>query len=118
MAGFAGARIDEGEEHVAQIFALKPSRISEALRLAVLQAENDPRPVLGAQEADRAIEHVREAAAWRRSAEGRISDLEARLQTEAGRADRAERRARVAEERLDQVLAVIASELGPSSVRN
>jgi hypothetical protein len=93
-------------------------------------------------EAFRAIERVREIADHLRAADQRISDLEAGLQATreraqrelrvaaehaekaqaqlaaaAARADAAERRAREAEERLNEILAVIDEELSAGRAR-
>ena len=67
---------DQGETYAAPLVSLRPSRIGEALRLAVVEAESDAQRLIGGEETLSAIEHIREAADWRRSAEARISDLE------------------------------------------
>jgi hypothetical protein len=96
----------------------------------------------GADQIADAIEQIREAAAIRHSSESRIRELEmalaaareqarrdlelaeervdeaeARSSAEAERAASAERRLQVAEDRLDQVMAVIESELMPRTAR-
>ena len=90
-----------------------------------------------------AIAHIRDASAFRRSAEKRIDDLEAeldavrasavrdihsaedraeqaesRLAVEIERATSAERRLKLAEDRLEQVMAVIETELNPRAKRD
>jgi hypothetical protein len=133
---------DESEAYAAPIVSLRPSRIEEALRLAVVGAEEDARRLVGREETLSAIEQIRQAADWRRSAEERISELEAafaalresarrettasqgraehaeaRLLAETERATSAERRLRVAEDRLHDVMSVIESELKPAARR-
>ena len=134
---------DQGEAYGAPIARLRPSRAFEALKFAVVQAENETRS--GTQLEDEtlsAIERIREAADARRSAEERISDLgatldalsastrrdlkaatdraehaETRLLAETERATSAERRLRVAEDQFAQIMAVIESELKPRAER-
>jgi hypothetical protein len=133
---------DESETYDAPVTSLKPSRIGEALRLAVVEAKDEARRLAGREEALSAIEQVRQAAAWRAAAEERISELEAafaalresarrqttesqgraehaeaRLLAETERASSAERRLRVAEDRLHDVMNVIESELKPHAGR-
>ena len=133
---------DESEAYAAPVVSLRPSRIGEALRLAVIGAEEGARRLTGHEETLSAIEQIREAADWRRSAEERISELEAtldalrastrrdlkaatdhaehaetRLLAENERATSAERRLRVAEDRLHDVMSVIESELQPAARR-
>jgi hypothetical protein len=135
---------DEPEAYAAPIARLRPSRALEALKLAVVQAENETRSDTHLEdETLRAIEQIREAADARRSAEERISELEAtldalrastrrdlkvatdraehaetRLLAETERATSAERRLRVAEDRLHEVMSVIESELKPRAARS
>jgi hypothetical protein len=138
MARLAEVMLDEGREHVGSL-GIGPSRIGEALRLAIAQAENDAGNATERDdEISRAMEHIRKASAFRQSAESRVRDLEAALEAarddahrdlnaanhragqaearaaaEAERADSAERRLHIVEDWLDQVMAVIESELMP-----
>jgi hypothetical protein len=142
MARLATLMTDPGGEH-ATPFVLEPSRIGEALRLALVEADND---VGSAQDRDDeisgAIEQIRQASAFRQYSEARIRDLEsaleaarddarrdlktanhraeqaaARAAAEAERAALAERRLRIMEDRLDQVMSVIESELKPRTAQ-
>ena len=143
MARLAEAMVDTGEERVVPLFDLKPSRIGEALRLALVQAENDTsRSTDRGKEISEAIEQIRDAAALQQSRERRIRELEAALEAtqedarrdlrsakdraeqaearasaQAERAASAERRLQSAEDRLDQVMTVIESELMPRTER-
>jgi predicted nucleic acid-binding Zn-ribbon protein len=138
------AMTEGSEEYVPPRLDLKPGRAFEALRLAIVQAETEVRR--GGDRSDdtsKAIEHVREAAAFRDSAERRVRDLEAALEAvregarrdlkaaldraeqaeallaaEAKRTASAERRLQIAEDRLDQVMSVIESELTPRTARS
>jgi hypothetical protein len=134
--------IDESEVYAPPIASFRPSRIGEALRLAVVGAEEEARRLVGREETLSAIEQIRQAAAWRAAAEERISELEAafaalresarretaesqgraeyaeaRLLAETERATSAERRLRAAEDRLHDVMSVIESELKPAAMR-
>jgi|tagenome__1003787_1003787.scaffolds.fasta_scaffold19771883_1 hypothetical protein len=135
---------DEGEAYPAPIARLRPSCAFEALKLAVVQAEHETRSATSlGDETLRAIENIREAADALRSAEERISELEAtldalrastrrdlkaandraehaetRLLAETERASSAERRVRVAEAQFAQIMAVIESELKPCAERD
>jgi predicted S18 family serine protease len=139
MAQLAETVTDRGEAHAALRLVRKPSRIEEALRLAIVQASGETRTTADLEdETSSAIAHIRDASAFRRSAEKRINDLEAelddvrasavrdihsaedraehaeaRLALEIERATSAERRLKLAEERLEQVMAVIETELNP-----
>jgi hypothetical protein len=142
MARLATLMTDAGGEH-ATPFVLEPSRIGEALRLAIVQADNDVGAVqCRDDEIAGAIEQIRHASAFRQYAEGRIRDLEsaleaaredarrdmrtanhraeqaaARAEAEAERAASAEHRVQIVEDRLDQVMSVIESELKPRTAQ-
>ena len=144
MAQLAGTVTDRGEAHAPLRLVRKPSRIEEALRLAIVEASNETRATVDLEdETSSAIAHIRDASAFRRSAEKRISDLEAeldamrvsavrdihsaedraeqaesRLAVEIERATSAERRLKLAEDRLEQVMAVIETELNPRAKRD
>jgi hypothetical protein len=131
------------EGSAAPRFDPKPNRAFEALRLAIVEAENGTRVSDLEDETSKAIDCIREASAWRRNAEERISDLEAalealrastrqdllsveerakqaetKLKIETQRTISAERRVRVAEDQLAQVMAVIENELKPRAARD
>jgi hypothetical protein len=89
MARFAEAMIDIRDERVVPLLHLNSSRIGEALRLAVAQAENDVGHASDRyDEVTEAIGRIREAAALRQSSEKRISDLEAEVKAAQDRARR------------------------------
>jgi MoxR-like ATPase len=138
MALASGVRI-KTQGPPALRHASKPSFLDDAFRLAILQAQNDARDVVGDEEVLRAVELLREASA-RQDADGqrvskleaaldalrestrrdfepardRADEAEARLAFAREQADLAELRAQQAEDALNKMLAVIQGELGPS----
>jgi hypothetical protein len=137
MALVTGARINWSQGPLALRHASKPSYLDDAFRLAIIQAQNDARNVVGDEEVLRAVELVREVSARRDANEERARELEAaldalrestrrdlepardradeveaRLAVAREQADLAELRAQNAENALNKILATIQGELG------